>query len=137
MITLTVYFDDPWWVGVFEVADGDALRVARHVFGGEPSGPELLHFVLHHFINLIERATPSDAAPEPSAQRINPKRAAREAARATQSHGASTMAQAALRIQIEAHKRERRIVTREQREQEAEDKRRKAREKALARRRGH
>lgn len=92
---------------------------------------------VNYFVDLIERATPSDAAPEPSAQRINPKRAAREAARATQSHGASTMAQAALRIQIEAHKRERRIVTREQREQEAEDKRRKAREKALARRRGY
>ncbi|MCW5848855.1 MAG: DUF2992 family protein [Anaerolineae bacterium] len=40
MVTLTVYFEDPWWVAVVEMeADGE-LRVARQVFGSEPSNSE-------------------------------------------------------------------------------------------------
>ena len=135
MIALTVYFDDPWWVGVVEIGDGGALRVARHVFGDEPSGPDVLHFILHRLTDLIEHA-PSGVVAAPIERRISPKRAAREAARSTRHHGVSTKAQEALRLQIEARKPQRRVLSREQREQEAQLKRQKAHEKALARRRG-
>ena len=62
MVTLTVYFEDPWWVGVVEMeADGE-LRVARQVFGSEPPN-ELVHqFVLRELprVHLNEGSTVND-----------------------------------------------------------------------------
>ena len=34
---LTVYFDEPFWVGVFEELDGKRLSVCKVVFGAEPT----------------------------------------------------------------------------------------------------
>ena len=34
---LTIYFEEPFWVGVFEELDGDKLSVCRTVFGAEPT----------------------------------------------------------------------------------------------------
>lgn len=45
-LTLTVFFDDPFWVGVFERADGGRLSVCRVVFGAEPRDAEVLALVL-------------------------------------------------------------------------------------------
>lgn len=42
---LTVCFEDPFWVGIVETEDGGRYRAARHVFGAEPSMPEVLRFV--------------------------------------------------------------------------------------------
>ena len=33
---LTVYFDDPFWVGIFERSEGSKLSVAKVTFGAEP-----------------------------------------------------------------------------------------------------
>ena len=38
---LTVYFDEPFWVGVFEELDGKRLSVCRVVFGSEPTDAEI------------------------------------------------------------------------------------------------
>ena len=138
MVTLTVYFDDPWWVGVVEMeADGE-LRVARQVFGSEPPNEVVHQFVLRELPRLLAQprlGLPSNAAPLP--RRVNPKRAAREAGRLTDERGLATRAQAALRLEMEARKKERRVQSRAEREREAEVKREKARAKALAKRRGH
>ena len=33
---LTIYFEEPFWVGVFEELEGDKLSACRMVFGAEP-----------------------------------------------------------------------------------------------------
>ena len=33
---LTVWFEDPFWVGMFQRTDGGRLSVAKVVFGAEP-----------------------------------------------------------------------------------------------------
>ena len=35
-LRLAVYFDEPFWVGVFERMDGDTLSVCKVTFGAEP-----------------------------------------------------------------------------------------------------
>ena len=40
-VMLTVYFDDPFWVGVFERAEGGKLSAARITFGAEPKDHEV------------------------------------------------------------------------------------------------
>ncbi len=38
----TVYHDGRFWVALIERLDGDAVEIARHVFGPEPGNAELL-----------------------------------------------------------------------------------------------
>lgn len=136
MNTLTVYFDDPWWVGVIACEEAGALRVYRHVFGSEPSGEEVLAFVLHDFLPLTSRPVVGIAGDTEVPLRRNPKRAAREAARQTAEHGISTKAQEALRVTREAEAQTRQATSRAERERAAEQRRLQTRARARARHRG-
>lgn len=69
---LTVRFEDPFWVGLVEVQDGGDYSVAKHVFGAEPSTPEVYDFFLAHWNNL--RFTREIQVEAPESKRINPKR---------------------------------------------------------------
>lgn len=108
----TVFFEDPFWVGLLESEDSGRLALARHVFGPEPSNAELLEFMLHRFA-LLPRATlalESGREGGAAAGRLkpsNPKRAGREAMR-DMARRPSTKSQAALSASREASKVERR-----------------------------
>ena len=39
---LTVFYEEPFWVGVFERMEGDRLSVSKVTFGAEPKGYEVL-----------------------------------------------------------------------------------------------
>lgn len=72
MSKLTVRFEDPFWVGIIEVEDGGGYRVVRHVFGAEPTTPEVLRFVCDRWREL--RFTDGIQIQTEQAKRINPKR---------------------------------------------------------------
>ncbi|GHF49863.1 hypothetical protein GCM10010218_34140 [Streptomyces mashuensis] len=137
--TFSVFFDDPFWVGVLEVHDGDGVRAARHVFGGEPTGPELEEFVRRDFGPLLDTAL---AAPVVTADRVprprrgNAKRAARAAAREQAGRPVTTAAQDALREAFERTTSENRAAAKRRQAAEAEQRRALARAKARARHRG-
>lgn len=40
-LELNVLFDDPFWIGVFYLTNGDKCYVERVVFGQEPSDGEI------------------------------------------------------------------------------------------------
>ena len=42
---LTVFFEDPFWVGVFERIENGRLSAAKVTFGAEPKEPELLIYL--------------------------------------------------------------------------------------------
>jgi hypothetical protein len=68
---LTVFFDDPFWVGVFERTDGGLLETARVVFGSEPKDYEVYAFILENYYKLgFSRPISVGAEVE---RRINPK----------------------------------------------------------------
>ncbi len=48
----TIYFEDPFYVGIFERIDERGYSVARYVFGAEPSDAELLQFVRNDYRRL-------------------------------------------------------------------------------------
>lgn len=77
---LTVFFEDPFWVGVYERRAGPLLEAAKVTFGKEPTDGQVYEFFLSHFSRLRFGAV---LAPQSQPQRRpNPKRAQREAARA-------------------------------------------------------
>ena len=51
-VTLLVFFEDPFWVGIVERREGGRLRAARVVFGAEPSDREVYAWVLESFDGL-------------------------------------------------------------------------------------
>jgi hypothetical protein len=137
MHSLTIYFDDPWWVGIIACDEGGALRVYRHVFGSEPSGEEVLAFVLREYVALTNVLVAGVMSDEPPRRRPNPKRAAREAASLTAARGISTKAQEALRVAREAEAAAREAAAGERRERDRAERWEQSRVRTRERRRGH
>ena len=115
---LTVYFEDPFWVGVFERISGGKLSVCRVTFGAEPKDYEVWVFVLEHYSEL-QFSSPVDSESKKRAD--NPKRRQRNAEKQLRCSGIGTRSQQALQMQREELKIERRQISKEQ--QEAEKKR--------------
>ena len=110
---LTVFFEGPFWVGVFERVEDGKLSVCRVVFGSEPRDCEIWDFVLKNYCGLRFSSAVEAAVKD---GRVNPKRRQREAGREILKAGIGTKSQQALQLQREERKTERRQVDREQRE---------------------
>ena len=131
---LTVFFEDPFWVGVFErIADGK-LSVCKVTFGAEPKDYEIREFILDHYDQLkfspaVETKTRQAAD--------NPKRRRRNAEKQLRSSGIGTKSQQALSRQREEMKTERRQKSREQREAEKQRQFELKQQKRKEKHRGH
>ena len=116
-LTLTVYFDDPFWVGVFERMEDGRLSVCKVTFGAEPKDYEVWAFVLEHYHQLtFSPAVEADIRQAAD----NPKRRQRNAGKQMARTGVGTKSQQALQMQLEQNKQERRVKSREERLAEAE-----------------
>lgn len=143
---LTVFHDGQFWVAVIEVSDGENLKVYKRVFGAEPSDSEIFDFINNEAFKLISDPVQPDSPASTPAKvfdRVclhqpvkNPKRAAREAAKALKERGVSTYAQETLKAQIESSKLEHKINSRLKKEELNERKYMLSREKAKKRHRG-
>ena len=51
-VKLTVYFENPFWVGIFERNIDEKLSVCKVIFGAEPKDNEILNFVLNKYNKL-------------------------------------------------------------------------------------
>ena len=49
---LTVFFEQPFWVGVFECISEGKLSVCKVTFGAEPKDYEVYDFVLRNYYRL-------------------------------------------------------------------------------------
>ena len=132
--TLTVYHDGQFWVGLAEHVEGGRYGVARIVFGAEPSNEEILQFVAGRWEKLSFFGGEPTEASKPAK---NPKRRAREAAKALKRPAVSTKAQQALATQREAMKRESAQVRSRRRADEADARFKQRKLKRKQKHRGH
>ena len=49
---LTVYFEEPFWVGVFERIEDGKLSVSKVTFGAEPKDYEVQEYIQKHYASL-------------------------------------------------------------------------------------
>ena len=49
---LTVFFEEPFWVGLYQRWSGPKLEVAKITFGAEPKDGEVYQFLLEHWKRL-------------------------------------------------------------------------------------
>ena len=113
---LTVFFEDPFWVGVFVHIEDEKLSVAKVTFGAEPKDYEVQEFIQKYYYSL--RFSPAVATVVKEAKR-NPKRMQRDAKRQMQEKGIGTKSQQALKLQQEQNKQERKVKNREEKLAEA------------------
>lgn len=113
---LKVYFEDPFWVGIYERLSDGKLSVCKVTFGPEPKDCEVQDWVIKHFYSL--RFSPSVAIEEKQKTSVNPKRLQREVHKQIQNVGMGTKSQQALKLQQEEGKQARKKQSREQKEAE-------------------
>lgn len=114
--TFTVYFEDPFWVGMIQRFDGNRLSVCKVTFGAEPTDAEIYAFLLKHF-NDLQFTKPIKAEEKKRAD--SPKRRMRNAKKMLDQKGVGTKSQQALKKQYEESKAERKAVSKEKREEDA------------------
>ena len=114
---LTIYFEDPFWVGVFERVENRKLSVAKVTFGAEPKDYEVLEFINRNYYHLKFSPAVDTVVKD---TRKNPKRAQRDAKKQTLETGIGTKSQQALKLQQEQNKQERKARSREQRDAESQ-----------------
>ena len=112
---LTVYFEEPFWVGVFERIEDGKLSVAKVTFGAEPKDFELQEYIQKCYSALKFSPVVETVVKE---LKRNPKRMQREAKRQMQETGVGTKAQQALKLQQEQDKQKRKVRSREKKEAE-------------------
>lgn len=135
---LTVFWDEQcqFWVGVIESEADNRLRACRYVFGGEPKDAEILDFIHHRLLALLDETTQTVDTAYKRERRVSPKRLIRLAARDMQQRGASTYAQQAMQLEYENRKKERQTVSKQMKELEKERKFQLKTEKAKRKHRG-
>lgn len=139
--TFTLHHDGQFWIGILERHENEHVRAVKVTFGSEPSDAELYEWLREHGNELCERldraapVTTGSRAAKP--RKVNPKRAIREAAKASRAPRASTAAHEALKADqaqretLSAAARKRQRIEDQQRERALR------REQARKKRRGH
>ncbi len=132
---LTVLFEEPFWVGVYEREWDGKYEVCKITFGAEPKNYEVYQFLLAQWHRLRFSACLEAAAI--AERRLNPKRMQREAQKAMQNVGIGTKAQQALKLQQEQGKLAHQVRSKAQKEAELERQFVLRQEKRKEKRRGH
>ncbi len=132
---ITVYFGDPFWVGLFERWDEEGYQVCKFIFGTEPKDYEVYEHLLARWRELsFSPALPGKLSPP---RKVKANRTRREAERAISGPPAGTKAQEALKLQREAGKEARRERSRQERDAEETRRFQRRQEKRRQKHRGH
>lgn len=109
-VKCTVFFEDSFWVGVFERNENGKLSVAKVTFGAEPKDCEILDFVLKHYYDLQFSPAVETFVKE---TKKNPKRVQRDVRKEMKKTSIGTKSQQALKLQQEQNKQQRQVENRE------------------------
>ena len=135
MITLTVFFEAPFWVGVFEDTERGRLRVCKVVFGDEPKDCDIYEMILRDFYSL-KFSKPMDAQTR-HVKKPNPKRMNRQIGKALKAQGVGTKSQQAISLAREEHKKEKRKTSKEERQRREKELFQKKQLKKKQKKKGH
>ncbi|MCY1714577.1 YjdF family protein [Caproiciproducens galactitolivorans] len=115
---ITVFFEDPFWVGAMERLTDGKLEAAKVTFGAEPKDYEIYSYFLKNWKRL--RFSPPVANQKIEKAKINPKRLQRLINGQLSQSGIGTKAQQALKLQQEQGKLERKSFYRKRSEEEGQ-----------------
>ena len=114
---MTVFFDEPFWIGIFERYVDRKLSVAKVTFGADPKDYDIYQFVLKKYYDLQFSSAVEAVVKE---IKKNPKRKKRDVKKQMQVTGIGTKSQQALKLQQEKNKKQRKEKSREEKMAETE-----------------
>ncbi|MFA0814654.1 MAG: YjdF family protein [Anaerofustis sp.] len=110
---LTVFFEDPFWVGIIEETQPHSTRAAKIVFGAEPTDAQLYEYLLCRWGSWqFSKSIPVDARKQSVK---NPKRLRRIASKELRLAYVGTKAQQAVQLQQQECARTRKSDSRRRR----------------------
>ena len=133
-VKFTVFFEDPFWVGIFERNEGSKLSAAKVTFGAEPGNADVYEFILKHYYDLQFSPAVKSAVRK---EKRNPKRKQRDARKTMREKGVGTKSQQVLKQQYEQNKQERKVKNREENAAKEQRLFELKQQKKKAKRRGH
>lgn len=102
---LTILFENPFWIGIYEREENKNYEVCKIIFGAEPKDYEIYNFLTNNWIKLkFKLSIQKEEEPE---KKHNPKRMQREIKKQLQITQIGTKAQQTLKLQQEQKKKER------------------------------
>ena len=119
-ITVRVFFQAPFWIGLCERTDSTGCSVCKITFGPEPKDYEVQEFISQSWYRLS--FSPAVAEAVRTTEHTNPKRMLREVKKQMNQTGIGTKSQQALKLQHEESKEKRKSLSRERKEEEEQRK---------------
>ncbi|VIG00319.1 Protein of uncharacterised function (DUF2992) [Clostridioides difficile] len=132
---LTVLFEEPFWIGIFERQDDKKYEVCRVVFGAEPKEVEVYEFILERFFSLDFGSIKLEK--NVTKYKIGYKRMQRKVKKEQEKESIGTKAQNALKLQYEERKQDRKNLAKARKEEEKERLFNLKQEKRKAKHKGH
>lgn len=133
--SLTVLFEDPFWIGIYEREYNGKYEVCKITFGAEPRSYQIYEFLQKNYCRM--RFSPSLAVEKSAEKHVNPKRMQRNINNRLSSLSVGTKAQQALSLAREQNKTERKVRSRVEREAEKERTYDQKQQKRKEKHRGH
>lgn len=99
---LTILFEAPFWIGLYERTNDGQYEVCKITFGAEPKDYEVYHFLMEHYADL--QFTPPIKTEKIIPAKINPKRLQRKIKLELKDKPIGTKAQQALKLEHEQQK---------------------------------
>ncbi|MCQ4636358.1 YjdF family protein [Anaerovorax odorimutans] len=131
----TVFFEEPFWVGVYERICDEGYQVCKVTFGAEPKDYEVYGFLSENWKDLnFSKPIPMEEFPE---RRINPKRMRRAIAKSLEPAGIGTKAQQALKQQQEQRKAETKRENKDEKQRLKQERFERKQKKRKEKHRGH
>ena len=116
--SLTILFEAPFWIGLYERTDSGKYEVCKITFGSEPKDYEVYDYMMNNWNNLcFTKPIKSD---DTKTHHINPKRLQREINKRIRFSSIGTKAQQALKLQHKLVKDERKVRKKETKKLEQE-----------------
>ena len=131
----TILFEEPFWIGIFEIWEDGAYYVCRIVFGKEPKSSEIYEWMLAYYAKLHFKQ--ANLEEETLIKKVSPKKLKKQIIRQVSGKYQGTKAQQALKSMHEETKEIRRKRSRAEKEAALERKFELRQEKKKQKKRGH
>lgn len=114
--SITVMFDEPFWVAIYERQFGNRYEACKITFGAEPKDYEVYSYLLKNYGSL--KFSPAIKTKVPVDKSVNPKRMQRLVNKQMNGIGVGTKAQQAFKLMQEQSKQIRKVSAKRRREAE-------------------
>lgn len=114
-VTVSVFFEEPFWIGIVERSTDGKMTVCKVTFGAEPRDYDVNRFLQENYYRLRFSPAVENAVKD---FHVNPKRMQRKVRKQLKDVGMGTKSQQALKLQREQSRTERKVSEREQKEAE-------------------